>query len=117
MRAWIVSLFPFSSILKKVDRCAGADTFLNCAAQKKHDVVGAAAAQMKAGKTHLFNGQKCIVSGLARKLIVCFKGLIEPLPLCDEVTRGSDERKRAFIVVTLRFNASASQPKGLQSFD
>lgn len=83
--------FPFFFDIKKVDRCAAADTFLNCAPQKRHDIAGAAAVQMKAGKTHLFNGQKCIVSSLARKLIICFQGLIEPLPLCDEVTRGSSE--------------------------
>lgn len=83
--------FPVFFDIKKVDRCTGAATFLNCAPQKKHNIVGAAAVQMKAGKTHLVNGQKCIVFGLARKLVICFKGLIEPLPLYDEVTRGSSE--------------------------
>lgn len=75
MRAWSVSLFPVFFDIKKVDRCAGADMFLNCAPQKKHDIVGAAAVQMKAGKTHLFDGQKCIVSGLARKTYHLFQRL------------------------------------------
>lgn len=40
---------------------------------------------------HLFNWQEFIVSGLACKRILCFKGLIEPLPPHTEVTRRSDK--------------------------
>lgn len=42
-------------------------------------------------EAHLFSWQECIVSGLACKSIICFKGLIKLLPPLTEVTRGSDE--------------------------
>lgn len=74
--------------------------------------------QMKAGKKRICStGRNVLFLVWLVNLSSVSKGSIEPLPLCDEVTRGSERDKRGFIVVALHIKVAASQPKGLQSFD